>query len=210
MSLALFSVWAVALASPGPDVLMILRNAARSRSLALITASGVVMGIVIWITLAQIGVAALLSSRPSVRVVFQLVGGAFLLLFGVRALASDLRQRRDLATEAATIGAPAKVGRKQGFATGLTTNIANPKALVFFGALFVQFSPTNMPWSQRLAMSLIMIVMAIGWFLTVALLASHPVVFSRLSKNVYVVDVAAAIIFSVLGISLLVDSFIAL
>lgn len=55
---------------------------------------------------------------------------------------------------------------------GPTTNLANPKALVFFTALLTQFLPVDAGWGTRLAIIAVMTVTGLVWFVGIALASS--------------------------------------
>ena len=81
----LLSTWAVAVASPGPDFVAVLRGSMTGGTArGLRVAAGVVAGIAVWIAAALIGIVALISSHPTV----------FLVLYGGYILNSLARARK--------------------------------------------------------------------------------------------------------------------
>ena len=86
---------------------------------------------------------------------------------------------------------------------GVFTNLANPKALVFFGALFATLMPHHESAVMRGAVLAAMLLMAIGWLAIVSWCAgSRPVVaaYRRLQRAI---DRVAGGLFTAIGLSLM-------
>lgn len=120
----------VALAMPGPDLVLVVHSASRSVREGARTAAGIVTGLAMHAGLAAAGATALLVSAPGALTVVRLVGAGVLLWLG----GSMLR---------AACGPPTAndvVHRMHGgFVRGLVTNATNPKALLFFAAILPSF-----------------------------------------------------------------------
>lgn len=96
--------WIVAIASPGPDLLMILRltsvrdrggdedagAAARARGLA--AALGIMTGNLLWMTGAALGLGAVVALFPAALPVLKILGGAFLVWMGVSGLRGAMQR----------------------------------------------------------------------------------------------------------------------
>ncbi|MGP5617429.1 LysE family translocator [Corynebacterium casei] len=153
--LTLIGVWFAVCIAPGPDVVQVMRVASRSVRAGLWCAAGITAGIAVWLTASLAGMSALIAARTSLLGILQLFGGAFLIWMGIQSVRSGFSARRApsrvVGTEnsaptaeppEAAAAAPTKLpvltaGRS--FRLGLYTNLSNPKALVFFGAVFAQF-----------------------------------------------------------------------
>lgn len=217
MTWTLLGVWIAAITSPGPDTLVLLKTATtRTRRDAVLAALGIVVGNAGWITAAFAGVAAILAGMPDVIVGLRLFGGLFLIFMGASGLrpliANRLRKRRGTRGGPAGIDADAADDGTEGdvetadasgpspFVAGLLTNLSNPKALVFFGALFVQYAPAHPSLGSYAAILASMVATALLWFVGVAVGASHRSVRIRLMRWTRVIDVAASLIFVTLGV----------
>ena len=122
----------VALAVPGPDLVLVVHSATRSVREGASTAVGIVAGLMLHALLAAAGATALLVSAPGALTVVQLLGAGVLLWMGT----SMLR-----ATPSAEPDATEDIGHRtqDGYARGFVTNATNPKALLFFAAILPQF-----------------------------------------------------------------------
>ena len=120
--------------SPGPDTVLVLsRTLATGRAAGLMTAVGTQTGNIIHALLAGLGVSGVILLLPFAFDVLKYLGAAYLVYLAIitwRAPTS-LEPRSDL------IAASADVMRY--FRQGLTNNLANPKMIPFFIALFPQF-----------------------------------------------------------------------
>lgn len=122
----------VALAVPGPDLVLVVHSATRGVREGTTTAAGVVSGLLLHALLAVAGATALLVSAPGALVVVQVIGACILLWLG----ASMLWSARS--TDADTTDNTGRRNRS-GYMRGFVTNATNPKALLFFAAILPQF-----------------------------------------------------------------------
>jgi threonine/homoserine/homoserine lactone efflux protein len=138
--LAFCAVAAVFSASPGPDTMLVVNRALTDgRRPALFTALGSASGLVAWGLLSALGVAAVFNTSATAFAMLKLLGAGYLVFLGVRAIGRARRSARDSASPAADTPTRARAAAPQAFRQGLTTNLLNPKAGVFFVAILPQF-----------------------------------------------------------------------
>ncbi|MDJ0423708.1 MULTISPECIES: LysE family translocator [Dietzia] len=233
----LFGVWAIAVVSPGPDVVVVLQRALAGRRQGLATALGIVTGLTVWLAAAFAGVATLVRVYPQVMTGLQVAGGLLLATLGVLGLRGWWRSRRATpppataapTTTAAPATAPpsdpllaigirypdsdsgsrfrvADLVPRADFTRGLVTNLANPKALVFFGAVLTPFLREEVSPAWSVALVAGMIAVALAWFGGLALVASHRVVNERVGRLLPWVDVVASTLFVVVGVAFVVTA----
>lgn len=119
---------------PGPSVLFVIsRGVSLGRRAALATVVGNTLGVLVQAMLVAVGVGAIVERSVAVFTTLKLVGAAYLVLLGLRAL----RDRRALSTVIDAGLAPRQVRRivREGFLVGIT----NPKAALIFTAVLPQF-----------------------------------------------------------------------
>jgi threonine/homoserine/homoserine lactone efflux protein len=129
-------VIAVLTITPGPDMLLVLRNGVRGGARAAwLTGLGCCTGIAIHATLAVLGLSAILAASSEAFTVVRIAGAAYLVWLGVQALlrAGELS---DLA--------PAEQ-RGSAYRQGLLTNLLNPKIALLFLTLLPQFVADGEP-----------------------------------------------------------------
>jgi Putative threonine efflux protein len=119
--------------TPGPAVLATmsvgLRNGVPS---ATWTAFGVATANIIWIALSVAGLSAVMATSTTLFLVLKWTGAAYLIYLGLR-----LILRRSSAAGAVAASRP--LALRAAFTRGFVVQITNPKAMIFFGALFPQF-----------------------------------------------------------------------
>ncbi|MER6506207.1 LysE family translocator [Nonomuraea sp. NPDC001636] len=152
--------------SPGPDFAVVVRRSALSgRGHGMAAAAGIAVGVAVWVVAAGTGVAALLAASAMAFTVVKIVGAAYLLYLGVKALRAALRKGGALDLD---LPAPADRGPWAAFAEGLLTNVLNPKAALFFVALVPQFVSEGGAFGDTLLLSAVALAGTMVWFLTVA------------------------------------------
>lgn len=118
--------------APGPAVLTVFTSAVDGGWRGGIGATlGILAGNAVYFLVSAAGLGALLLASPRVFGVMQWVGAAYLVGLGIRILLQTHRPSRESAV-------PLETGRRYA-ARAASVQLANPKALVFFGALLPQF-----------------------------------------------------------------------
>jgi len=116
---------------PGPAVVSVVSTALRGGFRASLAANaGVLLGDAAFVAAAALGLGALLVASQPLFLTVRWLGIAYLAYLGLRALL-------DRGTAFSFEAAPN--GERRAFRLGLTTQLANPKIVVFFGALLPQF-----------------------------------------------------------------------
>lgn len=146
--------------TPGPSHLLMLSNSMThgfKRSLA--TAAGDLTANALQMAAAGLGLAAILVASQHALAVVKWLGVAYLLWMGLRMW----RQASDASSKA---GAAPSASLKALWGQGFLTSAANPKAVVFFAALFPQFIEPGQPfWPQFLLLSITYLIVD-GTFLS--------------------------------------------
>jgi len=137
--------------TPGPAVLLVvsqgIRRGYRSSTRG---AAGILTGNAIYFALSAAGLGALLIASKHVFDVLQIAGAAYLVLIGLKMLIKPARVQESTIEDTSGAGS---------FVQGLFTQLANPKAIVFFTALLPQFiDPTRPVAMQLLILGVISIV----------------------------------------------------
>lgn len=127
----------IAGASPGPATLAIAGTSMTSgRRAGLALAAGITTGSLMWSVSAALGLGALMLAHAWVFEVIRYAGGAYLLFLAVKSARAALTPKT-LQTRTVT-GRPAAL-----FVKGLALHITNPKAVLFFGALYAVGIPAG-------------------------------------------------------------------
>lgn len=150
MSWALWTAYAGAvlamMSTPGPSQLLMMSNSmANGFARATATAAGDLSANVLQMLAAGLGLGALVAASESAFAAIKWAGVAYLVWMGVQKI------RR---AGAGRPGESVKASPRALFLQGFLTSAANPKAVVFFAALFPQFIDPHAPfWPQFLVLS---------------------------------------------------------
>ena len=207
---ALVGIWVAAIASPGPDLVQIIRLGAKSRAIGVACAVGIMLGNTVWIAASLLGLSALIKAVPEILAVLQLIGGIYLMIMGVGAIRAGLSAQKlqvaESGAEQTTVQADSKeLTTAQALRIGVYTNLSNPKAVLFFGAVFAQFITPGMGWEWMLLILITLVVIGFGWFVGFAVLVDKLASF--LARWGHVVDLVTGLVFVALAVWMLVGAF---
>ncbi len=156
----------LAVASPGPDFALMVRQSLRhGRATAIRTAIGIGCGITVHVALALLGLTLLIRNSPTAFAVLKVCGGAYLIWLGWLALRSG--GSSELTPEPEVRGKSAQRGS---WRRGFLTNVLNPKAALFFVTLYTVLVSPETPRSVQAGYGLWMVVWTAAWFSLVAVL----------------------------------------
>jgi len=147
-----FLAYLVTTLSPGPNVLLVLKNSIRHGwKSAFITVLGNLCCQCLIVCLVAVGVGRLIQELPFWFVVMKTVGGAYLIYLGIRNLRASRKSGSSLErAEAPTV--TARPGRSL-FLEAFCVSASNPKTLIFLSAFLPQFlDSAHPPYEQFLIM----------------------------------------------------------
>lgn len=166
--LALATVQLMAAISPGPAVLMTARTGVtQGLKMGVWMAAGIGFGAVFWAVCALFGLALLFKVAPALLTVLKIAGGAYLIWIAYQMWR---HAPEPLSTDATDTTLP-----RSGPAAlwkGITTQLANPKPVVFFGAVFAGMVPPDTPLWIKGALLLVVFSTDFVWNVIVARLFS--------------------------------------
>lgn len=188
----------VVVISPGPDnILAVSRGLSQGRLAGVLSAIGAGLGIMCHTVAAALGLALVLQTSPTAFWVVKIVGAAYLFWLGYKALTS----RNLISFNPAERQSLARV-----FATGLVSNVLNPKPGLFVVAFIPQFtdpSRGSVP-AQMLVYGAIFAVLTAFIFSVFAYFAAQlSAQLARRPKVVTAVNVGAGLTFIAAALSIL-------
>ncbi len=191
----------LAVMSPGPDFVLISKNALTySRRTGIYSALGLGLGILVHVTYSLLGIGLLISQSVLLFSIIKLLGAGYLIYIGIKSLQSKPLmvsiQDSPLVTGSSDLGVFEAV--KMGF----LTNVLNPKATLFFLGLFTQVIDSTTPVFVLVLYGLEMSVMTFVWFSVVALFFSHEKVRGRFTRVSHYVDRVLGGVLIALGIKI--------
>lgn len=141
--LLFLSVSLAAAFTPGPGVLMAITTAStQGPGRALYSSAGNALGVFIVATTAVAGLGLVLKTSALAFGLLKIAGAAYLIYIGVQ---TWRRAAHAPAPASAAGAAPAilQASRRATFRAGLLVAVSNPKAILFFTAVFPQFMPPD-------------------------------------------------------------------
>lgn len=132
--LLFFTICVVATFTPGPAVLLTVKNSAVYGVERAI--SGILGNIAAMITMASLsatGLGVLLLASESLFLFIKMVGGIYLVFLGIKTWRANKRTFKNYESQASANN------RKMLFREAYLVGVTNPKAIVFYSALFPQF-----------------------------------------------------------------------
>jgi RhtB (resistance to homoserine/threonine) family protein len=170
--LILASVNLAATVSPGPAFVLTVRSAlTHNRRAGLLTALGLGLGITVHVTIVLSGFAVLISSSALLFDLLKYAGAAYLAYIGIKGVLAKKRSARNIADGLEPVKTISDV---QALRIGILTNLLNPKAIVFFAAVYAQLITADTPWQILILFGLTSMIIESGWFSIVTLVLTDP------------------------------------
>lgn len=164
--------------------------------LSIFTALGSVTAITGILTLSFTGLGVIIASSEVVFNIIKWTGAAYLIYLGWKSLRSSQQDYDKLSNQQAG-SQPVKESVAQHYVSGFIVGASNPKAILFFTALFPQFiDPSIALFPQFVVFALTFVVMELSWLLVYAYLGAkssnwlfakgRAKVFNRVTGGVFI------------------------
>lgn len=159
----------LASASPGPATLAIAGTAmSGGRKKGLAIAAGITTGSLMWSVCAALGLGAIMLANAWAFELIRYVGACYLLFLAFKSARSALSKQADLAM--------AKIDSQSltsCYLHGLGLHLTNPKAMLFFGALYsMGIPPGTSAWA------LVTVILSVG-LLSITVFHGYALLFSQ-------------------------------
>ncbi len=194
----LLAVLVICLA-PGPDIAFVMASGlSGGRRGAVLAATGVSLGVTIWMLVTAFGLGALITEFPELSTSLRVAGALYLTYLSWDTWRGAGRQ--------ADVGG-VTVGKRM-FWQGTITNLSNPKMILFFTAFLPQFVDEDQGSAIAQFILLGLILQAVGYLVDCCVglaagtasqyLGRHPRARKRLDR-------AAAVVYAVLVLAVVVE-----
>ena len=177
LTIAMLHLFAVA--SPGPDFILVSRQCLRyGRRIAIWTSLGIAIGILFHVALSLTGLSILLQNQPDLFWYIKLLASLYIGYLGIVSLVSKSSNKF---VEDAT----GQVGNQlRSVTTGLLTNVLNPKALIFFITVFAVAINKETGIFVKSLLGIYMSVATFIWFTLVSILLTNKKAIERFKKAI--------------------------
>ncbi len=198
--LIITTVHLLAAASPGPDFVLVSQHTLKyGRKAGLWCSLGVALGLSIHIIYSILGLATVVANSTTLLWAIKLLGGCYLIYLGIQ----GLRSRSAPLTASVNQGHTASLSVKKSLSMGFACNVLNPKAPIYFIAVFTVVLSPDLPWYQLAIYGLWMMILQWFWFAFVTALLSLPVFNQRFQAIGHWIDRVFGAAMIVLGIKVL-------
>lgn len=166
--------------SPGPSVALVLQHTLHDgRRAGIVTGIAHGVGIGLYAFLSVLGLAALVTTSPILYPLLQAAGALYLIWLAVK----SLRAAGSLHASASHLSGNASHASGNALRDGFLMAFLNPKAALFFFALFSQVVAPSTPLAGKLGYAATAMVIDMSWYICVAWLFSRPAWLARLQAS---------------------------
>ncbi|WP_426137979.1 LysE family translocator [Psychrobacter sp. TWR1-1-1] len=217
--LLITSVHLLAAASPGPDfVLVSQQTLAKGRRTGLICSLGITLGLAVHIIYSVLGLATLIAHSQPLLTAIKWLGGSYLIYLGWQGIQAKAKKPADLtvAINSDVIDSDTDISIKKAsidtsstasiLRRGFFCNVFNPKAPVYFVAIFTLVLSPDIPLWQLAIYGIWMMVLQMAWFSTVVMLLSIPAIHRRFQRFEHWIDRVLGTAMIILGLNLILRS----
>lgn len=181
-------------ASPGPSSLLCMtKGVVAGWKVGAYTALGSLSAITIIMTLSFTGLGVMIASSEVIFNAVKWLGAAYLVYLGIKALCSNQEDYQ----KTTAVSQASNTQFSTHYMSGFIVGASNPKAILFFTALFPQFiNPSEHLVNQYLIFAITFITLELSWLLLYAYLGSkssdwifasgRAKLFNRLTGGVFI------------------------
>lgn len=166
--LLITSIHLLAAASPGPDFILVSQQTlSNGKKDGFLCSLGIALGLSVHILYSALGLAAVIASSVSALWAIKILGGCYLLYLGIKGITAKASINITKIT----------VVKKSAIKTitkGFLCNALNPKAPIYFVALFTVVLSPELPTLHLLIYGAWLMFLQLLWFSAVVLLLSRP------------------------------------
>lgn len=193
----------LAVISPGPDFAMVTRNSIiYSRKTGILTSIGIAVGILVHVAYSLFGIGFIIAKSIVLFNIIKFIGAGYLIYIGYK----SLRSKPSLETATDVSVAEKDIKPWAAFKVGFLTNALNPKATLFFLALFTQIINPATPKIIQLFYGIEMMLITFVWFAMVSLFFSNSYIRIKVSKVQHHVERVTGAVLIALGIKVALAS----
>ena len=180
--------------SPGPSLAIVIRNNVNFNRLAgILTSIGHGIGIVVYATLAVLGLGLILQTNQTVFMIIQIIGLVLLFLFGLMFVFQ--KNKQDKKEE--------KQSQLNSFLQGFTIAIINPKILIWFTAVYSQFIAIDASFYFNSILVLTASLIDAIWYIIVSILVTGYGLKNLLIEKKLMIQKTTGIVLIIISLMLL-------
>lgn len=196
-ALTVFCLSSVAMISPGPDFLCVLRNAlGHGFKTGAYTAIGIGLGVYVHVAYCMVGLAVVISSSILLFSIIKMLGAAYLVYLAWQSFRSKGWKDTGVVADRSALSP------RKAVLVGFMTNALNPKATLFFLALFTQVIDPHTPMIVQFCYGAMCSTMGMLWFTGVSAVMTRPAIRARFARVSVWIDRTCGVLFVALAAKL--------
>lgn len=184
------AVHLLAVASPGPDFAIILKQSIRyDRKTAVFTSFGIATGILVHVTYSLVGIGLIIASDERLFTGLKYIAASYFCYIAWHSLRAKKPNNNNGKLEV-MVGEKVRgfPSIKKAFFTGFLINGLNVKATLFFVSLFSVIIAPETPFAIKLSYGLYMTLATAAWFVFLSYILTHHKIRYLLQVKGYVLD----------------------
>jgi RhtB (resistance to homoserine/threonine) family protein len=180
---------------PGPNMAVVFQNSlVHSRKAGVLTAAGLAAGNLVHIAYCLVGIGVLISRSIALFNIVKWIGAAYLVYLGAKSLQARPRTvntYKDIPPHLSSVAA---------MRTGFLTDLLNPKATLFFLALFTQIIRPETTIPVRLGYGLTIVALEFVFLATLACVIGQPVIRRKFNAAAHWVERVTGVVLIGMGL----------
>ena len=209
-----------AVASPGPDFALILKQSIRyNRRIAIYTSVGIAAGIIVHVTYSLVGIGLLIASDERLFTALKYIAASYFCYIAWHCLRAknpavevstptrrDADDKPSTATETTTEQSSANnPSAKKAFFNGFLINALNVKATLFFVSLFSVVIAPETALSIKVGYGVYLVAATAAWFCFLSYVLTQEKVRVILQRKGYILDRIMGVILVILAVQLVLS-----
>lgn len=189
----------VAAASPGPDFIMVSQQTLlHGKRTGLWCAFGIALGLSVHIVYSALGMATIIANSATFLLLIKVLGGCYLLYLGYQGLSAKVSETVAIEQAVPTL-------ERNTVVKGFLCNVLNPKAPLYFVALFTVVIKIDTPLNYIAIYGVWIMLLQFIWFGAVVLFLSVPAVNRQFQRVGHWIERLFGVAMVLLGIKVLLS-----
>ena len=152
--------------SPGPNFIISAKHGmSYPKQIFMYTTSGVATGTLIYLLMGFLGLSVVIAQSAVLYSMLRYFGAAYLIFIGINSL---LQKNKADGTGTVSRESLLDIRQMQAYRIGLFTNLSNPKAALYFLALFTRVMTPNTPTEAKFVILVLLPIITWAWYSFVA------------------------------------------
>ena len=175
-------VHTLSVAAPGPDFILVTQQTLiNGKRAGLMCSVGIALAIGVHVFYSALGLSVLIASSVNAMWLIKVLGGGYLIYLGFKIIKAK-SQDIDAVIAQCENRKEESLSANRSLLAGFLCNLLNPKAVIYFLALFTVVLSPDLPWFQLAIYGVWMMIIQFLWFALVTILLSQPLVNRRFQR----------------------------